>query len=421
MIGFFLSSVQDMGGAVRVAVSLANRLCNDYPVCIIERTAHESVAFPLDERIKVVSLECGAQRFRQQFMQVRKPLARVLKENNINVLFGICVEESAMALLPCQAAKTKLVFCDHGALINQLDDKTTTLLRKITAKRCAKAVVLTSQSAQDYQRLFHIPAEKLEVIPNWVPNELLQGAPACNVEEKCLLWAGRLDHEKGVDHLLEIAKRVMPAHPDWSWDVWGASVLDENGSGFDFAAELEAAGLSAHVHLRGCYKRTQDVFPHYSVATLTSYREGLPVFLLEAMAYGLPLLSFDVDTGPRDLIMPGVNGFLVEPFDYDQYAQRLGKLMDDVQLRRDFSASSKRAAQNFGEDMVYPRWTALIRELGGGEPGQAGAADGAAAGAADGAAAGAAGVADAAADAADATPTASPTSSSSPASLGGEA
>ena len=361
-IGFFLSSVQDMGGAQRVAISLANRLCNEYRVVIIERITHESVAFPLDERVSVVSLGGTAQRFREQFKQVRKPLTCALKEHHVDVLMGICVEESAMALLPCKAAKTKLVFCDHGALINQLDDKTTTLLRNVCAHFCDKAVVLTSQSAKDYQRLLHIPARKLEVIPNWVSNELLREAPLCAVEEKRILWAGRLDHEKGVDHLFEIARRVMPSHPDWVWDVWGAAVLDEEG-GFDLEKQLKQAGLSEQVRLRGRYERTQDVFPNYAIATLTSYREGLPVFLLEAMAYGLPLLSFDVDTGPRDLITPGVNGFLVDSFDYDQYAARLGQLMDDAQLRRDFSASSKRAAQRFGEDAVYPQWTALIDAL----------------------------------------------------------
>ena len=87
------------------------------------------------------------------------------------------------------------------------------------------------------------------------------------------------------------------------------------------------------------------------------------MFLLEAMAYGLPLLSFDVDTGPRDLIMPGVNGFLVEPFDYDTYAARMGQLMDDIELRRAFSASSRRAAKAYGEDAVYPQWTSLIDAL----------------------------------------------------------
>ena len=189
-IGFFLSSVQDMGGAQRVAISLANRLCNEYRVVIIERITHESVAFPLDERVSVVSLGGTAQRFREQFKQVRKPLTCALKEHHVDVLMGICVEESAMALLPCKAAKTKLVFCDHGALINQLDDKTTTLLRNMCAHFCDKAVVLTSQSAKDYQRLLHIPARKLEVIPNWVSNELLREAPLCAVEEKRILFKG---------------------------------------------------------------------------------------------------------------------------------------------------------------------------------------------------------------------------------------
>lgn len=361
-VGFFLSSLQDMGGAVRVAVSLANRFCNDYHVVIIERGTHASLAFPLDERITVISLECTAQRFRQQAVQVRRPLTHALQENNVDILLGICAEESAMAIVPCRAAKTKLVFCDHGALINQLNDKTTTLLRRVCALTCNKTVVLTRQSAQDYQRLFHISARKIEVIPNWVSNELLLGAPLCAVQEKRILWAGRLDHEKGIDHLFEIARRVMPTHPDWVWDVWGAAVLDET-SNFDLRGKLEEAGLAQQVCLRGRYEHTQEVFPRYSIATLTSYREGLPVFLLEAMAYGLPLLSFDVDTGPRDLITPGVNGFLVQPFDYDRYATCMEKLMSSEQLRKDFSASAKQEVQRFGEDAIYPAWSALIRDL----------------------------------------------------------
>lgn len=361
-VGFFLSSVQDMGGAVRVAISLANRLCTEYRVVIVERTAHQSVAFPLDERVEVVSLETDAKRFREQFAQVRKPLTRMLKEKRIDVLLGICVEESALAILPCKATRTRLVFCDHGALINQLDDQSTTFLRGVCARFCDRTVVLTKQSAQDYQRLLRIPARTLKVIPNWVSNELLREAPSCAVDAKRILWAGRLDHEKGIDHLLEIARRVMPDHPDWVWDIWGTAVLDGNDS-FDLEKELERANLSAQVRLRGRYERTQDVFPRYALATLTSYREGLPVFLLEAMAYGLPLLSFDVDTGPRDLIMPGVNGFLAEPFDYDTYAARMEQLMDDIELRRAFSASSRRAAKAYGEDAVYPQWTSLIDAL----------------------------------------------------------
>lgn len=357
-VGLFLSSLQDMGGAIRVAVSLANRLCADYEVTIIEHVTHENCAFDLDPRITVVSLNSQAHRFREQFTQLRKPLTKALKEAKLDVLFGICFEESVIALMPCRASKTKLVFCDHGALVNQLDDKTTTLLRNIASRFCDKTVVLTNQTKSDYHRLLHVPDHRLEVIPNWVSNELLEVEP-CDVQVKRALWAGRLDHEKGVDHLLEIARLVMPAHPDWVWDVWGASVLDGEDV-FDLAKELKKEGLDNQVILRGRYARTQDVFPHYALATLTSYREGLPVFFLEAMAYGMPMLSFDVDTGPRDLIMAGVSGYLIEPYNCQQYAERMGKLMDDVDLRLSFGAAAKRAAQNFSEDAVYAKWTTLI-------------------------------------------------------------
>ncbi|MEG0324544.1 MAG: hypothetical protein RR619_11160, partial [Raoultibacter sp.] len=70
-IGVFLSSLSDMGGAIRVAVLLANRLCNDFPVEIIELTGGESHAFPLDGRVCVRSLRLDGQaRLRRKLIEV---------------------------------------------------------------------------------------------------------------------------------------------------------------------------------------------------------------------------------------------------------------------------------------------------------------------------------------------------------------
>ena len=357
-IGFFVSSLSELGGAIRVATSLANRMCEDYDVTIIERLPHTECAFPLDVRIQVVSLEIDDARFRGQFVSARKLLANVLKENNINVLFGICVEESAMSILPCRAAKIPLVCCDHGALINQLDDKTTTLLRRICARFTGYLVLLTNQTAQDYERLFNTPKEKLFVIQNWISNQMLNDKN-CDVSAKRILWAGRLDPEKGIDLLVEIGKRVLPSHPDWIWDIYGTAVLD--GNGFDLKTSIEEAGLEGRMRLCGTYEKTQDVFPNYSVGTLTSYREGLPLFLLEALAYAMPLVSFDVDTGPRDIIDHGKNGYLVKSYDCHEYASYLEKLIESEELRRQFSVASAVKAQDFSEEDIYQKWQALIK------------------------------------------------------------
>ena len=112
--------------------------------------------------------------------------------------------------------------------------------------------------------------------------------------------------------------------------------------------------------IRDRYKDVRDVFPRYAIGTLTSYREGLPLFLLEGSAFGLPLVSFDVDTGPRDIITEGENGCLIEPYDHDAYACALGRLMDDEDERARMSAASHRRADAFSEDAIYEKWKALI-------------------------------------------------------------
>lgn len=359
-VGIFLSSLQDMGGAIRVAVSLANRFCRDYDVTIIELTGHDRTAFVLDDRVNVVSLDSKELRLRGRIGEVREKMGQVLLARRFDVMLGIGVEETTAAVAPCRKRGVPLVFCDHGALVNQLDDKTTTLLRFICSRVCRKTVVLTSQTEQDYKRIFHLPKKRVCTISNWIPSALIESSAKSDVQSKRILWAGRLDSEKGIDHLFEIAKRVMPKHEDWVWDVYGESVLD--GDGFDLGAAVAEAGLQDSVRLCGRYSDVMEVFPSYSIGTLTSYREGLPLFLLEGMAFGLPLISFDVDTGPRDLIEEGVNGYLVSCYDVEEYADRLEHLMASVEDRIGMSSASLEKAQDFSEEAIYLLWKNLLSE-----------------------------------------------------------
>lgn len=357
-IGIFVSSLQDMGGAVRVAVSMANRMANDYDVTFFELTGHNHLAFPCDERVAAIALGSQEERLRGRIGEVKEKMSSALREHPVDVMFGIGGEETVVAIRPCRKAGVKLVFCDHGAIVNQLDSKSTTIMRYLCARFCDITVSLTEQNAGDYRSRFHIPKRRIATIPNWIPRDLLESAQMCDTSSKRLLWAGRLDREKGVDNLLEIAKRVLPNHPDWTWDVYGSAVLGADG--FDFVAELEAAGLAGRVNLCGVYEDVRDVFPRYSIGTLTSYREGLPLFLLEGSAFGLPLVSFDVDTGPRDIIADGENGYLVKPYDYDEYACALAKLMDNADLRARMSTASRYRADAFSEDAIYEKWKELI-------------------------------------------------------------
>ena len=87
-VGFFVSSLGDMGGAVRVAVSLANRMACDYRVTIYELTDHDALAFPLADEVRVCALRAKEPRIRGRISEVRALLGRAFEEYPCDVLLA---------------------------------------------------------------------------------------------------------------------------------------------------------------------------------------------------------------------------------------------------------------------------------------------------------------------------------------------
>lgn len=360
-LAFIVSSLSDMGGSVRVATQLANRLCVDYRVVFIELSSRGESFFPLDDRVARIDLGVEAESIAEKVKALRAPLSKCLREQEVDVLLGIAVDETCAAVVPAKATGTKLVFCDHGALINEIDKKKTTFLRFALSRICDRTVVLTQASKRDYLRVFHLPGKKIVCIPNWIPDDLKNRACSYDPSIKRILWAGRLDREKGTDLLFDVAKRVLPSHEGWTWDVFGSAILGTGG--FDLRNAVEEAGLGGRLNLLGNTNDLYERYADYSIGTLTSYREGLPLFLLEGKASRLPLISFDVDTGPREILEDGVDGYLIEPYDCEEYARKLALLMEDDALRMRMSEANPETIERFSEDRVYGLWCRLVDEL----------------------------------------------------------
>ncbi|MBX6423451.1 glycosyltransferase family 4 protein [Thermosulfurimonas sp. F29] len=110
----------------------------------------------------------------------------------------------------------------------------------------------------------------------------------------------------------------------------------------------------------------EDVRPWLAAAdiyVLPSYREGLPVSVLEAMACGLPVVTTDV-AGCRETVEPGVNGFLVPPRDGRALAEAIGRLVRDPVLRRRMGEASRRKAEEeFSLDKVVQAHLELYNGL----------------------------------------------------------
>ena len=101
-----------------------------------------------------------------------------------------------------------------------------------------------------------------------------------------------------------------------------------------------------------------------SICALSSRHEGMPMFLLEAMACGLPIVSYACECGPRDLILDGETGILIEDKqDYKKLAEGLIRLIGDEELRKEMGRRAKDRSHLFSQEAVMRRWTEVFSQL----------------------------------------------------------
>lgn len=134
---------------------------------------------------------------------------------------------------------------------------------------------------------------------NAVNNEELRG--------NFILCVGRLEKEKGFNYAIEAFAKVAPMFPGLRLKFIGTGSLENHLDGI-----AEGLGVREKVDFEGFQ---ENVIPYYrqaSLTLLTSYYEGFPNVLIESIAMGTPVVAFDCSSGPSEIIVPEVNGILVD-------------------------------------------------------------------------------------------------------------
>ena len=96
---------------------------------------------------------------------------------------------------------------------------------------------------------------------------------------------------------------------------------------------------------------------------MTSRAEGLPMCLLEAKAFSIPIVSFDIQTGPNEMVEHGRNGYLIPPFDCQDMAEKLMLLMGDESLQEQFAAHAQDNLAKFQMDYILIQWNQVLQLL----------------------------------------------------------
>jgi glycosyltransferase involved in cell wall biosynthesis len=195
-----------------------------------------------------------------------------------------------------------------------------------------------------------------------IPNPVLRPAllEPCNgagepKARRILVGMGRLVEEKGFSLLLRAFSQVAAKHPSWSLRIWGEGPQRHALEGL-----VHDLNLTGRVQLPGFTRRTVEALSRADLFVMSSLIEGFPNALCEAMACGLPVVSFNCSSGIREIIRDGVDGVIVRPADPSALAVALDRLMADEAERRRLAAKAIEVTERFGLDKTMAKWEQLV-------------------------------------------------------------
>lgn len=96
---------------------------------------------------------------------------------------------------------------------------------------------------------------------------------------------------------------------------------------------------------------------------MTSRFEGFALALLEAKAFGLSIVSFDIKNGPNEIVQNGVDGYIVSPFDVNMLTDKLKMLMKNDIMREQFTKHSQSNMDQFSKKKIVGNWIQLLEEI----------------------------------------------------------
>lgn len=357
-------NLSEVGGAEKVAINLANELARYYDVSLISVLLNEEkkINYEIDKKVELISFFIGDRRVREVILKAAQALRKYLKQQEIKVVLSIAPSTNIIIFFATLGLDIKTVFCDHHSLEFQ-DGISRKIQRYIGAKFFDKIITLTEEDKRKYPVLYNIDKGKVGNIYNWMDYISIDNYKY-DVNYKRLITVGRFASQKGYDYLSKVAVSVLIKHSDWQWDIYGSG---EDSIKRELEMELEKGGVKSQVNFIGNVKGTENIYPNHGIYVMTSRYEGLPLVLLEAKQYGLPIVSFDCPTGPAEIILDGENGYLINNFNIEEMSNKINKLIENEKLREAFSKNSMKGTEKFSKERILQQWIHLIEEMIGGE------------------------------------------------------
>lgn len=340
-ICLILPRLASIGGVQKIIQQRCHALSNDFEFHIIvtnENTFLEPIYFCDMSEISISFFEKSLK---------RNPLSWILKLRKkvrlINPELVIVLDNGLKGLLiPWIFLNSHIYYERHGAIHFETNKKWYYPLKVglfyLLALKFKKIFFLNQSMSNKWLHPNKIVIENGTKFPKELANVSLNN----------ILWIGRESVEKGIEDLYRIWKKIKTNYPEWNLLIYTPKPIETNL----WLEEIEN-GCVINIYNQ---KNLKEIYYSGSILIQTSHYEGFGLTILEAMSFGLPVISWDCEDGPRHLIANNKSGFLIPEKNFNLYVEKLSNLISDETLRKSMGNAGYERSQYFNIDKIHQRW-----------------------------------------------------------------
>ena len=280
-------------------------------------------------------------------------IRRILKEEKPDVVISFLQAWLWQLILVC-TGHYPLICAERNAMIRPVHKN---FLIKQVFYRMAYAVQVMSRHDKAWLRGRY---KRIYPMPNPLRFEPLnkERYDILFPERKNILACGRVNTQKGFDKLIYAFAKVASDFPEWNVDICGEI---ENEVYYKQLLDIvKDRQLQERITFMGPRSDVDSVMQSHAVFCLSSQNEGFPNVLSEAMANGLACVSFDIVTGPSEIINDGLDGIIVDDQNEDALADGLAMVLKDNELRYSLGSHAVENIKRFDRERIVDKWESFF-------------------------------------------------------------
>lgn len=350
---FFIYNISNPGGSERVTTIIANELKNrGYDISILSICGKDSFYKLNDDiPINIIYKNKFDINSKTKFFSILNKAYKYHKDNKTDLIIDVFASRSLISIPIKSLLNIKNISWEHFNYSVKVG--LNPIARKVACLFSNKIITLTNEDIQLYKKDNKYIKSEMDYIYN--PSPFLNNEVSI-LKEKNVITVGRLTYQKGYDTLLD-AWKIVESKSDWKLTLVGDGEEREN--------LIEKAKLLnlKNINFLGVTDDVSEVYKMSSIFVSSSRFEGLPMCMIEAQSFGLPIVSFNCLTGPSEIIEDNASGYLVENGNYYELAEKILDLINNKEKRFKFGQKAKEDSKRFTMDSIIAKWEIIINNL----------------------------------------------------------